>query len=185
MKSDFSEHGDIFQKRLLRAFLFDPHFAVRIHSILKSSHFPDKINQLIFEHIESFEHERSVLPDIHDLQSYLNSSPNVDEAYRPQVALRIKEINQLKDDLEYTKDEAIKFCKHQEMYHVLRRAVDEWEQNNYDKIAVMVSDALRLGEDKIDGTNYFDLTDFDMRLSEAIRNPIPTGLDRIDEMLHG
>jgi len=182
---DFADQGSNFQVRLLRAFLYEPTFTARIHGVLKQEYFTGFYGD-IFSHIRRYEEEHGSVPDIADLEGFISSSKEVDPMRMPQVKEAIRDIRNVRDtETQWAKTHAIEFCKRQEFYHALMKATTEWEKGNYHTIYHMVEEALKVGEDKIDGLDYFDLTNFEQRVGSMMRYPIPTGFKAVDEKLNG
>jgi len=107
------------------------------------------------------------------------------EVEKIQVVSSIKDIikNLKATDLQYIKDEAIKFFKNQEMKGAILKSVDLLKAGDYSAIHEMFAEVMRKGEIKSVGLEY--KTQFDERYNEALRKCIITPWNVVNELTDG
>lgn len=185
-KNSFGYLGIDYQYKLLSQIILDKKFANNILTILKANYFDNEHLKLITsELINAFEKDQVIL-DYKSLE-YRLLSKTTNEV---QVKLIKDNLNNIKNsnsvDLFNIQEVAIKFCKQQETRKVvfeIQKIIDKGDLNDYDQIEDMLKKALEIGNNEDEYDDDFD--DIDELLSDEFRDPIPTGIHKLDEIMNG
>ena len=167
-----------FQTKLIKIFLEDDTFSQQIIDILKPDYFDDFHHKILFEHITKYIIKYNVTPNYETLKSLINYKEQGIQKEHLEELISI--ISQYKhNDKKYVEDISLNFCKKQSLKNGLMKAAKAWEREDYDNIAVIIGDSLKMGEPKTSGHNY--LMDVEKRLIIQERKPVTTmeGLDSI------
>lgn len=185
---DFAYLGENFQKGLITQLLTDRIFANSIIDIIDPNYFNNKWLRLIMSIILNNYEEYEVVPDIKSLEIILlNKTETLDEhqkVYLTEILREIKE-HDLYNSIMY-QDLAMKFCKTQEMQksiNKVQKVIDTGDLDRFFECESIVRDALEKGDNK-DNAISID-NNIDDVLSDDFRNPIPTGIDGLDEIMNG
>ena len=168
-----------FQKKLLKVMLEDKQgeFSTQIIDILKPEYFDGIHMKTLIRHILDFVTKYNIIPEYQTLRDIINEKETEGQLKDNLIELiRIIEEQRITDKLN-VKDIALNFCRKQSLKKGLIDAVDNWEKGDYENIAQIISEALKVGEPKSSGHNY--LRDMEKRLIKKYRVPVPAmiGLD--------
>lgn len=187
-KKDFGYLGEDFQKGLITQLLTDSKFANSIIDIIDPNYFNNKWLRLIMSIIIDNHEEYEIVPDVKSLEiSLLSKSENLDEhskVYLMEILREIKE-HDLYNSILY-QDLAMKFCKTQEMQksiNKVQKIIDTGDLDRFFECETIVRKALETGDNKDNAINVGD--NIEEVLSDDFRNPIPTGIDGLDEIMNG
>jgi replicative DNA helicase len=188
MNSDknFNYLGENFQLQLINQIILDKEFARAILEVLKVNYFENKYFKIIIQMVKEYYLKYDSSPSFNTLEQISKSE------IKQELALNIvlDTIKKIKDvtceGVDFVKTKATKFCKQQELQKVLESAqklIDNGDFENYDVLESMVRDALQVGDVRRNLDNVF--SDLDNVLSEDYRNPIPTGIQALDNLMKG
>lgn len=185
-KNSFGYLGLDYQYKLLAQIILDKKFANNILTILKPNYFDNEHLKIISsELINAFEKDQVIL-DYKSLEYRLLTKISNEI----QIKLIKDNLNNIKNsnsvDMFNVQEVAIKFCKQQETRKVvfeIQKLIDKGDLSDYDQIEEMLKKALEVGNNDDDSVDNFD--DIDELLSDDFRDPIPTGIDRLDEVMNG
>lgn len=167
-----------FQTKLIKIFLEDDSFFQQITDIMLSDYFDNIHHKLLFKHIQVYIKKYNVTPNYETLKSLISYKEQ--NLQQEQLLALIDIISNFKlNNTQYVKDISLDFCRKQSLKKGLIKAAKAWEMEDYDNIAVIISDSLKMGQPKDSGHNY--LTELDKRLVIEKRAPITTmeGLNNI------
>jgi len=176
-------YGTRFQHKVLLALTKNKQFLMQIHDILDPKYFSSEASQWIAKTIlEYFLHYKS-LPT---LEVFKVKSEEIDNAIlKTQVVETLKDVFQLMDseDLDYTQDMTIDFCKNQKLKGAILESVELLQRGKYDEIKLAIDTAMKAGSDKNVGHDYME--DVAARFVENKRNCVETPWDVMNEVMDG
>jgi hypothetical protein len=107
------------------------------------------------------------------------------EVEKSQVISSVKDVirNLKSNDLNYIKDESVKFFKNQEMKNAILQSVDLLKAGSYNDIYSLFTEVMKKGEVKNVGSLYKE--DLEQRYNEALRKCIITPWNVINELTDG
>jgi replicative DNA helicase len=170
-----------FQTKLIKIFLEDDSFFQQITDILLSDYFDNIHHKILFKHIQSYIKKYNVTPNYETLKSVISHKEQ--GLQQEQLLALLDIISTFKlNDIQYIKDVSLDFCRKQSLKKGLIKAAKAWEMEDYDNIAVIISDSLKMGQPKNSGHNY--LTELEKRLVIEKRAPI-TAMEGLDNIIGG
>ena len=168
-----------FQKKLLKVIAEDKQgeFSTQIIDILKPEYFDGIHMKTIIRYILDYVTKYNIIPEYQTLRDIINER-EIEGHLKDNLIELIGMIEEQRiTDKLNVKDIALNFCRKQSLKKGLIDAVDNWEKGDYENIAQIISEALKVGEPKSSGHNY--LKDIEKRLIKKYRVPVPAmkGLD--------
>jgi replicative DNA helicase len=168
-----------FQKKLIKVIVEDKQgeFSTQIIDILKPDYFDGLHMKTLIRHIIDFVTKYNIIPEYQTLRDIINEK-EAEGILKDNLLEYITSIEEQRiTDKLNVKDIALNFCRKQSLKKGLIDAVDNWEKGDYENIAQIISEALKVGEPKSSGHNY--LKDVEKRLIKKFRLPVPAmkGLD--------
>lgn len=178
-----NEYGHNFQIKLLSCIITDKMFLQQIIDILESSYFDSDSNVKICDIVKKYFKEYSTTPTLEVLATEVKKFEN--EVVKSSIKENLKEVIRYfqADDLQYIKDEALKFCKNQVLKQAILESVNLLEAGKYDAIKKTIDVAMKAGSDSNVGLNY--KVDIKERYKEDKRFPVKIGFDPIDDITQG
>jgi hypothetical protein len=185
-REDFSYLGAEYQYKLILQLLTDRKFANSIIDIINQNYFKDASLKMIVATIKEAREEHEINIDKQGLEyRLLEKLP--DEYNKRLVISELRRIEEASlNDTIYVQESAMKFCKQQELKKSLGEITKIIERGNiddYDECEKILRAALEHGNSKDDGMNV--LENVDSVLLDDFRNPIPTGIEGLDEVMDG
>lgn len=185
-KDNLGYLGIDFQYRLVLQILTDRKFGQSILDLVSPNYFEDSYVRIIVGVIKDAYEKHETIPDVGSLRSRLLENLN-DEIERNQVFSHLRRIEEAElNDTFYVQETALKFCKRQELKKALKlmdEIINKGTIDDYDKCEDIIRKALEYGENS-DGV--VDVSDnIEDVLLDDYRNPIPTGIDGLDEIMDG
>lgn len=182
---NFGQLGFEYQQTLIKSIIEDKKYAEKILDILEPKYFENASFKFIVQNIKEFFVEYKRVPD------YLNLTNKIlsENAENLSTKIHIDTIESIKNqDLnpDYTKKSALNFCKQQNLRRVMKQAekiIDNGNFEEYDSLEGIFKKAIEIGKEDEPISDIFD--DIEDALSENYRNPIPTGIVGIDNLLKG
>lgn len=175
-----------FQTKLLKILLEENNgeFSTRIIDILKIEYFTESVHlKILFEHLFYLFNKYHVIPDYDVLLHRIKEKENGILLDQLCETIRIMQSGEIKiTNKQQVKDSALQFCKKQSLRDALVKASQSWEKDEYDDIAKIINDGLKVGESKETGHDY--IKDVEKRLIRSYRNPIPI-LDGLNSVVGG
>jgi hypothetical protein len=185
-REDFSYLGAEYQYKLILQLLTDRKFANSIIDIINQNYFKDASLKMIVATIKEARDEHEINIDKQGLEyRLLEKLP--DEYNKRLVISELRRIEEASlNDTIYVQDSAMKFCKQQELKKSLgeiTRIIERGNIDDYDECEKILRAALEHGNSKDDGMDV--LENVDSVLLDDFRNPIPTGIEGLDEVMDG
>lgn len=186
---DLSYLGIDFQYRLILQIISDEKFARIITPIIKPEYFQDENLKLIIATIKDAFDKSDIIIDIIGIETRILSKIT-DEIKRTIFA---KSLIKIRDsglnDSDYIQEMGIKFCKLKELSKAvdkIKKIINKGEIENLDECETIIKKAIEIGENNDEeAIDAFKNDDIDELLSEDFRDPIPTGIDKLDEYMNG
>ena len=124
MKDRLSSYGYAFQIKVITALLTDKSFLQQISDILSPKYFESEANDWIVETILEYQKEYNASPTLEVMKVKME---NVDhDVLKEQIVAHLKDAWKFTEspDLEYIKDQALDFCKNQEIKRAILSSVE-------------------------------------------------------------
>jgi replicative DNA helicase len=175
-----------FQYRLIQQMLTDRKFAKTIIDLISPNYFEDTHLKVIVATIKDAHEKHEAIPDIGSLTARLLENVK-DEIDRNSIFSQIRRIESAElNDVYYIQETAIKFCKRQELVKAINKMneiIKKGDINDYDQCEDILKKALEYGNNTDVDVDVF--SNVDEVLSDDYRNPIPTGIEGLDEIMDG
>ena len=183
MTDRLSSYGYAFQIKVITGLLVDRGFLQQISDIMIPSYFESDANNWIVETILEYFNEYKASPTLEVMKVKLEKVEH--ELLKTQVVEHLKDAWKYTEatDLQYIKDQALDFCKNQEIKRAILASVELLKNGDYEGIKHAVDDALKAGADKDIGHDY--MIEIDERYTDAVRDVQPTPWDVINELTDG
>ena len=174
-----------FQIKLIKLIIDDANtpgegnFADNIIDIINVKYFDNIHNQILINYIINYVSEYNSIPSYDILINIIKDKESPEnQTYLIDILNWMQKVN-IPSEKKYIQANALDFCRKQSLKNGLMKAGEALESGNqdYDSIASIVVEALKIGEPKNSGHNYF--VDVENRLTKDHRDAIPTveGLD--------
>ena len=185
-REDFSYLGSEYQYKLILQMLTDRKFANSIIDIINQNYFQDENLKLIVSTMKDAKEQHDTIIDKQGLEYRLMEKiPN--EINRRLVISELRKIeNANLNDTLYVQESALKFCKQQELKKSvaeISKIIEKGDIDGYDDCERILRKALEHGDSRDDVMDVLD--NVDNVLVDDFRNPIPTGIEGLDEIMDG
>jgi replicative DNA helicase len=164
----------------------DHKFSETIISIVDPNYFDNEYMRLIVASLKDYYEKYETIPSYETIFNLIKTQVRREIARESAVEL-IKEVKESDNkDCLHTQDVAIKFCKQQELKKAtqkIQKILDNGDFDRYEECEELVKRAITVGTEKDEGVDMFHAIE-DV-LSDDFRNPIPTGLVGIDNLMGG
>ena len=182
----FTSFGKTFQERLAFLILEDRVFSDRMLEVLNIEFFELKYLQVFTDRIFDYKNKFRTHPSREAIEILLRTSlEKENDILKKQIrdfyAKMVSESNI--GDSEFIKTESLDFCRKQKLAEAMIKSSSLIKTNSFDEISKVINNALKAGAEIDNGHDY--IKDFEKRYVENVRNPIPTGWDKIDELIGG
>lgn len=179
-----SDFGNQFQLKLIASLLIDKPFIQRIHDILDKDYFESEPNQFIIDVIKRYYLQYKSAPSL-DILLVITQQRITNDVLKLSVVDTLTKVKKFlsSKDLKFIQDETVKFCQNKTLKNAILESVDLLQYGNYDNIKSILDKAFKAGHEKNIGHDY--LIEISRRYEEAIRNPLPTSWDIINNLLDG
>ena len=183
MTDRLSAYGYAFQIKVITALFTDKMILQQIADILSPGYFESDANNWIIATILEYHKEYKTTPTLEVMKVKLNDVEH--DVLKEQIKAHLKDAWKYTeaDDLQFIKQQAIDFCKNQEIKKAILTSVDLLKHGRYEDIKAKIDNALKAGGDKDIGHDY--MTSIDMRYTEAVRFTKETPWEVINELTDG
>lgn len=182
----FSNYGKTFQEKLAFLILEDRVFSDRMLEVLDVDFFESKYLQGFTSRIFDYKKKFKAQPARDTMEVILRTSlEKENEVLQKQMRdyyARMVANSQI-DDAEFIKNESLDFCRKQKLHEAMIKSASLLKTNSFDEISKLINNALKAGAEVEPGHDY--MKDFEKRYVENVRNPIPTGWEKLDELTSG
>ena len=184
-EKNFGFLGASFQQALIKSIIEDKKYGEQIIDVIDSKYFDNNSFRFIIQNIKEHFTKYSKIPNYDTLsqQIVLELKSQENARIHLDTILGIKDNSQ---DSSLVKDEALNFCKQQNLKKELKRVnqiIDNGTFQEYNTIEGIIQKAMQVGLPPEESTDVFH--NIDEVLEKDNRHPIPTGIDGLDSMLKG
>ena len=177
-----NQYGTDFQIKAISSLLTHKEFLINIHDIISEEYFENSAHKWIIKEILKYYDKYHTTPNLETLKIELKKIDN--EVLQISLKEQLKKAYVASDeDLEYVQEEFTNFCKNQQLKKALMTSVDLLKAGDFEAIRGLVDNALKAGQDKNLGHEYFK--DIEDRYREDTRKTIPTPWDLVNNILQG
>jgi replicative DNA helicase len=184
--NNFEDLGKDFQLQLLNEIITDHKFGQAIIDIIDPKYFPSESFQRVAHLIKKYHKDHEVLMNFPALRGLIKEEVGVSqEALRTQLDDTITDIENCKVGNLNVQNNAKKFCKLQSIRNAVNEIKSKLDRGivaDYDEIEKKIKDAITFKEEQ-DPILLFD--NIEKVLSEDYRDPVPTGIQGIDDCTKG
>jgi replicative DNA helicase len=183
MTDRLSSYGYSFQIKVITALLTDKMFMQQISDILLPTYFESEANNWIVDNILEYNKEYKTSPTLEVMKVKIEAVEH--EVLKQQIIDHLKDAWKFTEatDLQFIKEQALDFCKNQEIKKAILSSVDLLKNGRYDDIKAKIDDALKAGGDKDIGHDY--MTSIEERYTDAVRDTKETPWEVINELTDG
>lgn len=183
MTDRLANFGYTFQIKVITSLFADKVFMQQISDILLPTYFESEANQWIVDTILEYGQEYKSSPTLEVMKVKLEDVDN--DILKTQIIDHLKDAWKYvgAEDLEFIKEQAINFCRNQEIKKAILDSVPLLNKGEYEAIKGKIDAALKAGGDKDIGHEY--MTSIDERYTESVRFPQETPWDVINDLTDG
>jgi len=186
IREDFSYLGVEYQYKLILQLLTDRKFANSIIDIIDQNYFKENSLRVIVSTIKDAKQQHDTIIDKEGLE-YRIFEKYPEELERRMIISELRKIeNSSLTDSFYVQESALKFCKQQELKKSvveISKIIEKGDIDGYDECERILRKALEHGNANDDAMDV--LENVDSVLLDDFRNPIPTGIEGLDEIMDG
>ena len=183
MADKLSTYGHNFQVKVISSLLTDRIFLQQVSDIMAPEYFESQANQWIVETIKTYFIDYGSIPtlDVFKIKTQEESS----DILKTSIVDNLREVFKYveSDDLDFVKEESLKFCKNQEIKKAIMDSVDLLKRGQYEDIKKRIDEAMKAGADKDIGYEY--LLGIAERYTDNVRNTMPTCWPLINDLAGG
>lgn len=183
MVDKLSTFGTSFQLKIISALLSDKLYLQQISDILSPEFFDSESNNWIVTTVLEYYNEYKVPPTLDVFKTKALAITR--DVLKMAIVDSLREVMKYVDseDLQYVKDETLRFCKNQCIKRAILESVEALKQGNYDIIKTKIDSAMRSGEAVSTGYDY--VSNVHERYTEVARNTIPTPWPVVNDLAGG
>jgi replicative DNA helicase len=183
MTDRLSSYGYAFQVKVITALLTDKSFLQQISDIMVPKYFESEANNWIVDTILEYHKEYKSSPTLEVMKVKMEDLDH--DVLKTQVVQHLKDAWRYTEapDLEFIKEQALDFCKNQEIKKAILSSVELLKHGKYEDIKVAVDNALKSGADKDIGHDYMSM--LEERYTDAVRHVQETPWEVINELTDG
>ena len=154
MTDKLSEYGWSFQVKVLAAMFVDRTFLQQIADIIQSDYFESDANSWLLDILIEHFREYKTPPSKDVLKVKITEIEN--DVLKTAILEQLKDVFRYmeSDDLDFVKNEILKFCKNQEIKRAIMDSVGLLKMGSYDEIKSKIDSAMKAGADTDIGHEY-------------------------------
>ena len=178
-----SKYGTGFQIKVLSVLLSDREFLEQTQDIIDPKYFDADGASWVAKKIAWYFDKYRDIPTAQVFKSELDKEEKSE--IKSSIIPVLKDVYNNIDagDLNYVKDEFLKFCKNQAIKNAILRSADYLKTGRYDDIKSIITKSMQAGMERNFG--HIWKTDLDKRITNAARATVPTGWDIVDHLTDG
>lgn len=180
---NLKKFGLDFQSKIIAGILTDRSFLERVIDIVDVSAFENEAHQWILKEIMNYFISYKELPTMQVFKVRVDTISN--EMLKTSVVDHLKSVylKLTEKDLVFVREQFLEFCKNQKLKNAILESVDHLKTGEYDRIKVLVDNAMKAGAERNLGHDY--KTEVEIRMSQVCRSTVPTGWDIVDSLMDG
>jgi replicative DNA helicase len=178
--------GYSFQIKLLKQIIEDEKFSHNIIESIEPQYFDNEYLRLIVATLRNYYEKYETLPTYDTLRQIIKLEVKREIPKESAIALVEEVMDSDNKDWEHIQDTTTVFVKQQELKKAMvqiGKILDSGDFNRYDECETILKNALDVGEKNDEGMDVFHAVE-DV-LSDDFRNPIPTGIVGLDNLMDG
>lgn len=184
-KSTLGYLGADFQYKLVKCFIEEPGFFSGIYSVVEQNSFTEPLLRKVVGALKDYYAATSIVPSYETIATVLKQKARMENELEEldELVSKLKELST--EGSTVIEDSATRFFKQQNMVKVANEIIKMAQDgdDNYEKCAKMMEEAISAGGEDDMGFNPYDVVDEVMHPNADI--PIPTGIQHIDDLLNG
>ena len=185
-KNNFGYLGYNFQIKLINQLILDKNFTSSIVDVIEAKYFDNQYFKLIMQMIKEYYEKYSVPPSF-DALDQIARIEVTSEIARKNIFDMLNDIKECPyEDHLWIQEKSLKFCKQQELKKAITKVnkiLDDGDFESYDKCESYIREAIAVGE--LEDTILDAFQGLEEVLKDDFREPIPTGIIGIDNLLDG
>ena len=186
-KTNLGYLGIEFQYKLVKIFVEESGFYESIASITDQNAFNDPLLRKTVGILKDYHSKHGVVPSYEMLNTILREKARttVDIQEADAIIDRLRNTTSI-EGYSYVKESSLKFFKQQNMVKVANKILDlvgKGDLDNYEGCQKMLEEAMASGQEDDYGFNIYDMEE--KALSNEYTVSIPTGIDKLDDVLGG
>jgi len=183
MTDRLSSYGYSFQIKVIASLFTDKSFLQQISDILSPKYFESDANNWIVNTVLEYHKEYKSSPTLEVIKVKTQELDH--EVLKQQVIQHMKDAWKYieAEDLTFIKQQAIDFCKNQEIKKAILSSVELLKHGQYEEIKSKIDNALKSGGDKDIGHDY--MTSIEERYTDAVRDTKETPWEVINDLTDG
>ena len=183
-EDNLAKYGSVFQSKAISCMLADKAFLDQAQDIIDTKHFESDAHAWIVDRIQWYFTNYRNVPSMEVFKSELDKVKH-DDTLRASIIMSLKEVyrNLSSTDIQYIKNEYLKFCKNQALKNAILASADKLPSGDYDGIKAIIDKAVQAGQERNYGHDW--RTDIDDRLVHVARKTVSTGWSAIDNITDG
>ena len=183
MTDRLSSYGYSFQIKVIASLFTDKLFINQIAEILSPKYFESDANNWIVETVLEYHKEYKTSPTLEVIKVKQQELDH--DVLKEQIVAHMKDAWRYieADDLPFIKQQAIDFCKNQEIKKAILGSVDLLKHGQYDEIKAKIDNALKSGGDKDIGHDY--MVSIEERYTDAVRDTKETPWEIVNDLTDG
>ena len=183
MTDRLSSYGYSFQIKVIASLFTDKSFLQQISDILSPKYFESDANNWIVNTVLEYHKEYKSSPTLEVIKVKTQELDH--EVLKQQVIQHMKDAWKYieAEDLTFIKQQAIDFCKNQEIKKAILSSVELLKHGQYEEIKSKIDNALKSSGDKDIGHDY--MTSIEERYTDAVRDTKETPWEVINDLTDG
>jgi replicative DNA helicase len=175
-----------FEEKIVQALILDHAFAEQMLEVLNVEYFNTEYLKELTKLFFGFYEEYKAFPSFKTLVLVVKDKIQ-SEVFQGQVINYLVKIKNdpLNGDGEYIKEESLDFCKKRSLALALEESLNCIDEKKFDQIVPIIQKALVAGSEREIGHIFEDEDSFEKRMTDIVRNPIPTPWEEVDKITQG
>jgi len=187
-EKDLGYLGEEFQKRLIHAFMVDSSFFRDLSSIIDQNMFTSVIMRTYVAIMKDYYEKYQICPSYTVMDMSIRERIHNKIELEQELAFNEELKTVTTESIDYVREVATRFFKQQNIVRIANEILrvvgsNGTDADKYDKCVTLLTDAINVGTGEDYGEGIYD--NIEDTLSDEYRKPIPTGVDRLDEVLEG
>ena len=183
MTDRLSSYGYSFQIKVIASLFTDKSFLQQISDILSPKYFESDANNWLITTILDYHKEYKASPTLEVIKVKTQELDH--EVLKQQIVQHMKDAWKYieADDLPFIKQQALDFCKNQEIKKAILSSVELLKHGEYEEIKSKIDNALKSGGDKDIGHEY--MSSIEERYTDAVRDTKETPWEVVNDLTDG
>ena len=183
MTDRLSSYGYSFQIKVIASLFTDKSFLQQISDILSPKYFESDANNWLVSTILEYHKEYKSTPTLEVIKVKTQELDH--EVLKQQIVQHMKDAWKYieADDLPFIKQQALDFCKNQEIKKAILSSVEILKHGEYEEIKSKIDNALKSGGDKDIGHEY--MSSIEERYTDAVRDTKETPWEVVNDLTDG